>query len=131
MNNNPLKIVKCSFGLMVICLAAGLSFSAPGAAAAEASSAPAAAPPRNYHFDKTISREVLENYLARSISMEGVFNGRGDLDDNIRMIKGIGAKYIGRSICLWNGEERFLRNIEREQELVAKALVCFPAFMSE
>ncbi len=47
--------------------------------------AQAAAQPRDYHFDGTISREVLENYLSRSISLEGLLNGRGDLDDNIRM----------------------------------------------
>ena len=40
----------------------------------------AVAKPRDYRFDGTISREVLENYLSRSISMEGLLNGRGDLD---------------------------------------------------
>jgi hypothetical protein len=46
---------------------------------------PRSAPkPRDFHFDGTMSREVLENYLSRSISMEGLLNGRGDLDDNIR-----------------------------------------------
>ena len=37
-----------------------------------------------YQFDGKISRQVLENLLARSTSVEGVFNGRGDLDDNLR-----------------------------------------------
>ena len=59
---------------------------------------------RDYRFDATISRDVLENYLSRSISMEGLLNGRGDLDDNIRMLKSTGAKFIGRSLCLWAGE---------------------------
>jgi hypothetical protein len=68
---------------------------------------------RNYQFDKTISREVLENYLSRSITMEGLLNGRGDLTDNIRMLKTIGAKFIGRSICLWGGEANLLKNFER------------------
>ena len=72
-----------------------------------------AAPSDAYHFDRTISREVLENYLARSISMEGLLNGRGDLDDNIRMLKHTGAKFIGRSLCLWAGEANLLRNLER------------------
>jgi hypothetical protein len=40
--------------------------------------------PRDYHFDGTMSRTVQENYLSRAISMEGLLNGRGDLDDNIR-----------------------------------------------
>ena len=67
-----------------------------------------ATPARDYRFDGTISREVLENYLSRSISMEGLLNGRGDLDDNIRMLKSTGAKFIGRSLCLWGGEANLL-----------------------
>jgi hypothetical protein len=69
--------------------------------------------PGKYSFDKTISRQVLENYLSRAITMEGLLNGRGDLDDNIRMLKRIGAKFIGRSLCLWGGEANLLRNLER------------------
>ena len=72
-----------------------------------------AAPSDAYHFDRTISREVLENYLDRSISVEGLLNGRGDLDDNIRMLKHTGAKFIGRALCLWAGEANLLRNLER------------------
>lgn len=68
---------------------------------------------RNYNFHKTISKEVLDNYLSRSISMEGLLNGRGDLADNIRMLTHVGAKYIGRSICLWGGEATLLNNLER------------------
>jgi hypothetical protein len=85
----------------------------------------------NYRFDKTISREVLAQYLARSITMEGLFNGHGDLDDNIRMLKSIGAKYIGRSLCLWNGEARFLRNMERARQQVPKALAADPDMVLE
>lgn len=74
----------------------------------------------NYHFDRTISREVLDNYLSRSISMEGLLNGRGDLDDNIRMLTYTGAKYIGRSICLWGGEANLLYNLERAKQQIPK-----------
>src|SRR5882762_9395044 len=112
----------CSNVLLAICLAAGFISSTPRVIAAE----PPIAPARDYHFDKTISRKVLENYLSRSISMEGVFNGHGDLDDNIRMIKSIGAKYIGRSLCLWNGEANFLSNIERARQEVPQALAADP-----
>jgi hypothetical protein len=65
----------------------------------------------DYRFDKTISRSVLENYLSRSITMEGLLNGRGDLNDNIRMLKDVGAKYAGRSICLWGREAELLQNL--------------------
>ena len=68
---------------------------------------------RNYNFDGTISREVLENYLSRAITMQGLLNGIGNLNDNIRMLKHIGAQYMGRSICLWGGEGNLLANFER------------------
>jgi hypothetical protein len=71
-----------------------------------------------YKFDKTMTREVLENYLSRSISMEGMFNGRGDLNDNIRMLTNMGAKFVGRSICLWGGESRLLSNFDRAKQQV-------------
>lgn len=69
--------------------------------------------PERFKFDGTISREVLEDYLSRAITMEGLLNGRGDLEDNIRMLKSIGAKFIGRSLCLWGGEANLLRNLQR------------------
>ena len=83
-------------------------------------SAAASFRPHEYHFDGTISREILENYLDRSITMEGLLNGRGDLDDNIRMLKKTGAKFIGRSLCLWGGEANYLANLERARQQVPK-----------
>ncbi|HTU92888.1 MAG TPA: hypothetical protein VMF69_22600 [Gemmataceae bacterium] len=71
-------------------------------------------------FDKTMPRAVLESYLARAISMEGLLNGKGDLDDNIRMLKSTGAKFIGRSLCLWAGEANLLRNLDRAKEQLPK-----------
>jgi hypothetical protein len=79
--------------------------------------APGGEPPpakaRDYKFDATISREVLENYLSRAISVEGILNGRGDPGDNVRMLKETGAKFIGRAICLWGGEGDLPKNLER------------------
>ena len=61
---------------------------------------------RNYRFDGKISREVLENYLSRSITMTEIYRSPGNLDDDIRMLKNIGAKFAGRTIYLWGGEPR-------------------------
>lgn len=80
----------------------------------------------DYHFDGTISREVLENYLSRSISMEGLLNGRGDLADNIRMLKSTGAKFIGRSLCLWAREANLLENLERARRQVPEVHAADP-----
>jgi pimeloyl-ACP methyl ester carboxylesterase len=82
---------------------------------------PAAAPPtRGYRFDETMPRELLESYLSRSISMEGLLNGGGDFEDNVRMLKATGAKFIGRSLCLWGREANLLPNLGRAKPLVTK-----------
>jgi hypothetical protein len=81
---------------------------------------------RDYRFDGTISRAVLENYLDRSITMEGLLNVRGDFGDNVRMLKGMGAKFIGRALCLWGGEGNFLANLERARGLVPKVHAADP-----
>lgn len=62
----------------------------------------------NYQFDGKISRDVLENYLSRSITMTELYRSPGNLDDDIRMLKNIGAKFAGRTIYLWGGEARIL-----------------------
>jgi hypothetical protein len=73
-----------------------------------------------------MTRDVLENYLSRSITMEGLLNGRGDLDDNIRMLGAIGAKFIGRSLCLWGGEANLLANLARARQQVPKVHAADP-----
>ena len=35
---------------------------------------------RDYHFDRTISRGVLDNYLARSITMQSLFAGHAGVN---------------------------------------------------
>ncbi|MDN5289103.1 MAG: hypothetical protein JWR38_5377 [Mucilaginibacter sp.] len=74
----------------------------------------------DYKFDKKISREVLENYLDRSVTMQSLLVGKGNFDDNLRMIKNIGAKFIGRAVCQWGEEDSIPKNLQREKELAAK-----------
>ncbi|HEY3863119.1 MAG TPA: hypothetical protein VGO59_14650 [Verrucomicrobiae bacterium] len=93
--------------------------------------AAAAEPPGGYQFDRTISRQVLENYLSHSITMEGLLNGRGDLNDNIRMLTNTGAKYIGRALCLWNAENDYSNNVERARAAIPKALAADPEMILE
>lgn len=62
-----------------------------------------------YHFDRNgIDREVLENYLDRSITLSCVLapgkNSEEVCTDDIRMIKNTGAKLIGRAIFRWENE---------------------------
>ena len=67
-----------------------------------------------YYFDGSISREVLENYLDRSVTA-GNYLVPGDAGpykfpyrwDDERMLKNIGAKFIGRAMYRWGDESDF------------------------
>jgi len=123
MNNSFIHIARRASCLAATCLVAG---SLLGVQPAHAAEQPIASHPGKYQFDRTISREVLESYLSRAITMEGLLNGRGDLEDNIRMLKSIGAKFIGRSLCLWGGEANLLRNLERASQQLPKVHAADP-----
>src|SRR5271156_1261212 len=86
---------------------------------------------RNYYFDRTISRNVLDNFLSRSITMQSLFAGRGDLEDDLRMLTSIGAKFIGRSLCLWGGEANLLSNLEKAKQQVSVAVKADPQMLFE
>jgi hypothetical protein len=69
---------------------------------------------QDFHFDSTISKKVLENYLNRSIHYTELLHydinavvdrHGGNPRDNIRAILNMGAKYVGRSIMMWGSEE--------------------------
>ena len=72
---------------------------------------------KNYTFDGSISREVLENYLSRAVTLTEllvdskysiVANMNPDKTDDVRLIKNIGAKFIGRAITRWDMEEHLI-----------------------
>jgi len=69
---------------------------------------------QDFRFDGSLSREVLENYLERSITFTELLhddlnqprNRRGvDPHDNLRMILNVGAKFIGRAVMVWGREK--------------------------
>jgi hypothetical protein len=90
-----------------------------------------ALPLRSYDFDRVISRDVLDDYLSRAISMEGLLNGKGDFADNLRMLGDIGAKYIGRSICLWGREASLLHYLERAKRQLPQVHAVDPQMILE
>jgi len=88
---------------------------------------------QDFHFDSSISRTVLENYLSRSISFTELLhddltksrNNRGvNPRDNMRLILSTKAKFIGRSLMVWGREENlaaFLENAKPYAEALHKA----------
>ena len=73
----------------------------------------------DYHFRGSISREVLNNYLSRAVTMAElctppayVQDGTSScLDDDIRLIHNLDVKFVGRAIFRW-GEEEALNDPE-------------------
>jgi len=70
-----------------------------------------------YYFDGSLSREVLENYLSRAVTLTEllvdskysiVSTMNPDKTDDVRLIKNIGAKFIGRAITRWDMEEHLV-----------------------
>jgi hypothetical protein len=72
----------------------------------------------DYTFDGTISRQVLENYLARSATVASLLHLT--LDDDLRMVKNTGCKFAGRVIWMWGGESRIEVLIEKGKPFAAR-----------
>lgn len=78
---------------------------------------------RNYKFDGSISEEVLRNYLSRAITMASISDSPHRADD-VRMLKSIGAKFVGRAACLWGNpgdDDAGFRAAKEAADLVHKA----------
>jgi len=64
--------------------------------------------------DGKISEKVLNNYLSRAITEAEYLNSAGlntdgyyGTEDDKRMLLNVGAKFVGRALYTWNGEEKF------------------------
>jgi hypothetical protein len=80
---------------------------------------------QDFQFDASISRQILENYLNRSISFAELLhddldeprNKRGvDPRDHMRLILSSKAKFVGRAILVW-GQEESLPDLLRTAKL--------------
>lgn len=83
----------------------------------------AARGPGAYAFDGRISREVLENYLSRAITQMGLTDSAQRAED-IRMLKNVGAKFIGRSALLWGNpgdDEAYFKRARETADLAHQA----------
>lgn len=66
---------------------------------------------RNFDFDGPISEEVLNNYLSKAVTHNGLVTSAGygtvppgknaDFDEDFRMLKNIGAMFYGRAAHVW------------------------------
>ena len=80
--------------------------------------APAATP--DYRFDGKISRPVLENYLARAITQMDLLHEPERADEDLRMLRNVGAKFAGRAIYAWGHEVAQERRLASARRIAAK-----------
>ena len=64
-----------------------------------------------FTFDGSMSRPTLERYLSRSITMAHFLQKSAPIDDDLRMIQHIGAKFLGRTFLHWGSEGKLLDNL--------------------
>ena len=81
---------------------------------------PASAREPDYTFDGKMSRAVLERYLSRAITMADLLHGRGNVEDNIRMLTDVGVKFAGRAIYRWGGEDRLSALLPEAKRIAAQ-----------
>lgn len=93
---------------------------------------------KSFTFDGSMSREVLNNYLSRAVTHIGI-GYDNDLtsetfEDDLRMLKNEGAKFIGRAAYVWANsvpdnigfafaKERFARGHAVDPEFIFQACV--------
>lgn len=70
----------------------------------------------DFTFDGKISKAVLENYLSRSVTAAGLYDSR-TLEDDLRALKHIGAKFLGRASGIWYMTEPDQVHFEKSQRL--------------
>ncbi len=60
---------------------------------------------KDFTFDGSMSRQVLNNYLSRAVTHIGIgydnLNTSETFEDDLRMLKNEGAKFIGRAAYVW------------------------------
>src|SRR5437667_8184313 len=75
---------------------------------------------RDYHFDGSMSEEVLRSYLSRSMTTMYLLTGHGDFHDNLRMLTNCGVKFAGRAVYQWGREEGGESALPKKLELAKK-----------
>lgn len=66
------------------------------------------------------AEERAENYLSRAITESDLLTGRGNFEDNLRMLQNIGAKFVGRAIYRWGAENALPALVQRATPLVVR-----------
>ncbi|MBO5275364.1 MAG: hypothetical protein J6I45_12190 [Clostridia bacterium] len=72
----------------------------------------------NFEFDGSVSREVLCNYLSRMLNHTFLSGDKSRVDEDIRLIKSTGAKYMGRATTPWSMGAWEFENFDYYKEVI-------------
>ena len=72
-----------------------------------------------FDFDAKIEKEVLENYLSRCATAAGLYQSE-TLSDDLRVIKKLGIKFLGRASGIWYMTENDEEHFERSRKLAER-----------
>lgn len=94
-----------------------------------------------YKFDGFITKSTLETYLSRAVTHAGLLaanevDAGENFEENLRMLKNVGAKFVGRAAFLWASgySETFWEQVDERITAAHKALgdeVIFQACLFE
>lgn len=88
---------------------------------------------KNFTFDAQMSREVLNNYLSRAVTHIGIgydnLNTSETFEDDLRMLKNEGAKFIGRAAYVWAESVPDAQHFSFARQRVARAHEIDPEFL--
>ncbi|MCI8287071.1 MAG: hypothetical protein HFH89_05325 [Lachnospiraceae bacterium] len=73
----------------------------------------------DFTFDGKISKPVLENYLSRAVTAAGLYES-DTLEDDLRVLQKIGAKFLGRASGVWYMEEPDEEHFEKSRLLAER-----------
>lgn len=87
----------------------------------------------NFTFDGKIEKEVLENYLSKAVTASGLCD-TATLEDDLRVIRRLGIKFLGRASGVWGAAEdddaHFARSAyvaqrvhEQDEEIILQACI--------
>ena len=72
-----------------------------------------------FDFDGNMSREVLESYLSRAVTAAGLVDS-DTLDDDLRAIRELGVKFLGRASGIWYMVEDDETHFEKSRRLAER-----------
>jgi hypothetical protein len=74
----------------------------------------------SYTFDGSMTRDILENYLSRSITMAHFLQEEGPFEDSLRMLANTQAKFLGRTFLHWGAEKSLMEDLAKASVLAQR-----------